>query len=83
MSANRKLKRVNVYVDPDALEEVARELGCRPSDAVRCLIENFRLAKDLDAIRKMPGGAPERVFRTADRQKLPPIPDDVEIEPVE
>jgi len=78
-----KLKRINVYVNPDDLQRVALALRCRPSEAVRRLIDNYLRITELDAISQMPGAAPYQVFRTSDREKLPPIPEDEEIEPVE
>jgi hypothetical protein len=69
------LKRINVYVDPDDLDRVARELGCRPSEAVRRLIDNYLLASEIDEVRRMPGPGPDRVFRTGRDYRLPAIPD--------
>jgi hypothetical protein len=74
---------VNVYVNPEDLNRVARELGCRPSEAVRALIDNYLLAIDLDAIRRMPGPPSDQVFRQGPDYALPAIADDVEIDPVE
>jgi hypothetical protein len=59
----KTLKRVNVYVDPDDLRRVAEELGCRPSEAVRRLIDNHLLAVEVDEVRRLPGRAPEPVCR--------------------
>jgi hypothetical protein len=83
MANATRLKRVNVYVDPDDLAAVARELGCRPSEAVRQLIDNYLLATEIDAIRRTPGGAPDQVFRKGPGYRLPEIPESEEIEPVE
>lgn len=77
------LKRVNVYVDPEDLRKVAQELGCRPSEAVRQLIDNYLLAREIDDVRRMPGRAPDQVFRRNVRYHLPTIPEDEDIEPVE
>lgn len=77
------LKRVNVYVNPDDLQKIAGELGCRPSEAVRRLIDNYLLASEIDEVRRMPGGAPEQVFRKGAGYQLPEIDDSVDIEPVE
>lgn len=63
MTEQAALKRVNVYVNPDDLNRVATELGCRPSEAVRRLIDNYLLAAEIDEVRRMPGRAPEQVFR--------------------
>jgi hypothetical protein len=83
MANSTQLKRINVYVDPDDLARVARELGCRPSEAVRQLIDNYLLATEIDEVRRMPGDAPEQVFRKGPRYRLPAIPDDQDVEPVE
>jgi hypothetical protein len=83
MSEQRASKRINVYVDPEDLARVAQELGCRPSEAVRRLIDNYLLAGEIDAVRRLPGEAPEQVFRRGDRYRLPEISESVEIEPVE
>ncbi len=83
MQARSGLKRINVYVNPEDLEKVARELGCRPSEAVRLLIDNYLLATEIDQIRRRPGGAPDLVFRTGPDYELPEIPETDEIEPVE
>ena len=69
------LKRINVYVDPDDLNRVARELGCRPSEAVRRLIDNYLLASEIDEVRRMPGPGPDQLFRMGRDYQLPPIPD--------
>ena len=83
MVDSRAQKRMNVYVDPEDLARVARDFGCRPSEAVRRLIDNYLLARDIDDVRRMPGPGPDQVFRTGKRYELPPIPDDVTIDPVE
>jgi hypothetical protein len=83
MTRPAPLKRVSVYVNPDDLAAVARELGCRPSKAVRQLIDNYLLATEIDAIPRMPGGAPDQVFRKGRGYRLPKIPASEEIEPVE
>lgn len=77
------LKRVNVYVDPEDLLKVAQELGCRPSEAVRQLIDNYLLATEIDAVRRMPGQASEQVFRKSAGYQLLAINEDEDIEPVE
>lgn len=77
------LKRVNVYVNPDDLSKVAQELGCRPSEVVRRLIDNYLLAGEIDDVRKMPGKAPERVFRKSAGYHLLAIKENEDIEPVE
>ena len=71
---DRKLRRVNVYVDPDDLRRVAEELGCRPSEAVRRPIDNYLLAVEVDEVRRMPGRAPESVFRRGLVYELPDLP---------
>lgn len=68
------LKRVNVYVDPDDLRRVAEELGCRPSEAVRRLIDNYLLAVEVDEVRRLPGRGPEAVFRRSEQYALPDLP---------
>ncbi len=73
------LKRVNVYVSPDDLKRVAEQLGCRPSEAVRRLIDNYLLACEIDEVRRMPGRAPEQVFRRGPGYDLPTVPDDEEL----
>ena len=77
------LKRVNVYVDPDDLRRVAQELGCRPSEVVRRLIDNYLLAAEIDDVRRMPGRGPDQVFRKSEHYPLPPSLETEEIEPVE
>ncbi len=69
------LKRVNVYVDPDDLRRVAEKLGCRPSEAVRRLIDNYLLAVEVDEVRRLPGRAPEAVFRRGEQYDLPDLPE--------
>jgi len=59
MAESARLKRIGVYVNPDDLAEVARELGCRPSQAVQRLLENFLLAQRIDEIRRMPDAGPD------------------------
>lgn len=76
------LKRINVYVNPDDLNRVAAELGCRPSEAVRRLIDNYLLASEVDEVRQWPGRAPDQVFRKGESYQLPEIPEAEEIEPV-
>jgi hypothetical protein len=80
MNEPAALKRVNVYVVPEDLERVARELGCRPSDAVRRLIDNYLLASEIEEARRMPGRAPDAVFRQGLGYALPAIPDDEPID---
>jgi hypothetical protein len=75
MAEPTHLKRINVYVDPDDLDRVARELGCRPSEAVRRLIDNYLLAAEIDEIRRMLGPGPEEVFRRGPAYRLPATPD--------
>jgi hypothetical protein len=70
------LKRVNVYVDPDDLDQVARELGCRRSDAVRHLIDNYLLAAEIDAARRLPGPGPDPIFRRGPAYALPATAED-------
>jgi len=77
------LKRINVYVNPDDLNRVAEELGCRPSEAVRRLIDNYLLASEIDEVRRMPGRAPEQVFRRGASYQLPEIPETEDVGPVE
>lgn len=77
------LKRINVYVNPEDLSRVAEELGCRPSEAVRRLIDNYLLALEIDEVRRMPGPGPEQVFRKGADYRLLEVSDDEEIEPVE
>jgi hypothetical protein len=76
MTEHSALKRINVYVDPDDLARVAAELGCRPSEAIRRLVDNYLLAAEIDEIRRQPGGAPDQVFRRDHSYDLPTIPDD-------
>ena len=80
MAGQTQLRRINVYVDPDDLSRVARELGCRPSEAVRRLIDNYLLASELDEIRRMPGAGPDEVFRRGPAHRLPAIPDGEEFD---
>ena len=75
MADQLHLKRINVYVDPDDLNRVARELSCRPSEAVRRLIDNYLLASEIDEVRRMPGPGPDQVFRRGHDYRLPPIPE--------
>jgi hypothetical protein len=79
MAERGALKRVNVYVNPEDLNRVATELGCRPSEAVRRLIDNYLLAVEIDEVRRMPGRAPDQVFRRGTSHDLPAIPEDEEI----
>src|SRR5262249_7367667 len=72
MADRLQLKRVNIYVDRDDLDRVARELGCRPSEAVRRLIDNYLLASEIDEVRRMPGPGPDQVFRGGRDYRLPP-----------
>ncbi|MCL5736266.1 MAG: hypothetical protein M1274_11870 [Actinobacteria bacterium] len=83
MPSHRGLKRVNFYVDPERLERVARELECRPADVIRRLIDNYLLANDIDEIRQRPGPGPTQVFRLGSDYELEPLPEGIEIEPVE
>ncbi len=83
MSGQAGLKRMNFYVNPEDLDRVARELGCRPSEVVRRLIDNYVLAMEIDEVRRMAGRAPEQVFRTGKRYELPDIPGTEDVEPVE
>jgi hypothetical protein len=69
------LKRVNLYLDPDDLRRVAEELGCRPSEAVRRLIDNYLLAVEIDEVRRLPGRAPDPVFRQGKDYRLPEVPE--------
>lgn len=64
------LKRMNFYVNPADLDRVAHELGCRPSEVVRRLIDNYLLATEMDEVRRMPGRAPDQLFRKGDRYEL-------------
>ena len=77
MAGQQTLKRVNVYVNTDDLNRVAKELGCRPSDAIRQLIDNYLLAEEIDEVRRMPGRAPEQVFR---KTPLPELTESEELE---
>ena len=77
------LKRINVYVNPDDLNRVAQELGCRPSDAVRQLIENYLLALEIDEIRRLPGDMVDDEFLRSRRARLPEVPDTAEVDVVE
>ncbi len=77
------LKRINVYVNPEDLNKVAEELGCKPSEAVRRVIDNYLLASEIDEIRRRPGRAPDQVFRKGVSYHLPEIPESEDIEPVE
>ena len=83
MAGQTGLKRVNVYVDPDDLRRVAQELGCRPSEVVRRLIDNYLLAAEIDDIRRMPGRGPDQVFRNGAHYQLPSTMAMEDIEPVE
>ena len=83
MTGQLGLKRVNVYVNPEDLRRVAQELGCRPSEAVRRLIDNYLLAAEIDDIRRMPGRAPDQVFRRTAGYRLPAMQEMEDIEPVE
>jgi hypothetical protein len=76
------LKRMNFYVNPEDLDRVARELGCRSSEVVRRLIDNYLLAAEIDAVHRMPGPAPEQIFRKGPRYELSDIPEDEDVEPV-
>lgn len=76
------LKRVNVYVNPDDLKRVARELGCKPSDAIRQLIDNYLFALEVDEIRRLPSRPVEDVYRQSGGYELSPISEGDEIEPV-
>ena len=82
MTERTELKRMNFYVNPEDIDRVAHELGCRPSEVVRRLIDNYLLAAEIDEVRQMPGPAPEQVFRKGPRYTLPDIPDDEVVEPV-
>jgi hypothetical protein len=79
MTESGALKRINIYVNPDDLDRVARELGCRPSDAVRRLIDNYLLAAEIDEIRRMPGAPIKPVFRQDADYQLPSVPDDEDL----
>jgi len=83
MPKQSEMKRINFYVNPEDLDRVARELGCRPSEVVRRLIDNYLLAIEIDEVRQMPGHAPEQIFRKGSRYDLPDIPETVDVEPVE
>lgn len=83
MAGQQALKRVNVYVNPDDLNRVAQELRCRPSEVVRRLIDNYLLATEIDEVRRMPGPAPDQVFRKSARYQLPEIPETEDVQPVE
>jgi hypothetical protein len=83
MPEQAEMKRMNFYVNPDDLDRVAHELGCRPSEAVRRLIDNYLLATEIDEVRQMPGRAPDQIFRKGGRYDLPDIPETVDVEPVE
>jgi hypothetical protein len=75
MTEHAALKRINVYVNPDDLARVADELGCRPSEAVRRLVDNYLLAAEIDAVRRLPGDAPIQTFRRGSGYDLPPVPE--------
>ena len=77
------LKRMNFYVNPHDLDRVAHELGCRPSEVVRTLIDNYLLATEIDEVRRMPGRAPDQVSRKGDRYELPDVSKIDGAEPVE
>ena len=77
------LRRINVYVNPEDLNRVAQELGCRPSDAVRQLIDNYLLALELDEIRLLPGEMVNDEFLRTRRVRLPEVPDTAEVDVVE
>ncbi len=79
LAAKPRLKRVNFYVDPDDVRRVADAMGCRPSEVVRRLIENYLLAVEVDEVRRMPGPAPEEVFRRSPGYALPAIPEDEDL----
>ncbi|MDO8670460.1 MAG: hypothetical protein Q7O66_03405 [Dehalococcoidia bacterium] len=83
MTEAASLKRINVYVNPDDLNKVAEEFGCKPSEAVRRLIDNYLLASEIDEVRRRPGRAPDQIFRKGNSYRLPQIPESEEIEPVE
>ena len=83
MPEQTRLKRMNFYVNPEDLDRVARELGCRPSEVVRRLIDDYLLAMEIDEVRRMPGRAPNQLFRKGDRYQLPDIPETEVVEPVE
>lgn len=79
MTEQTALKRMNVYVNPEDLNRVAVELGCRPSEAVRRLVDNYLLAAEVDEVRRMPGDAPDQVFRRGADYELPEMPEDEEL----
>ncbi len=79
LTADPRLKRVNFYVDPDDVRRVADAMGCRPSEVVRRLIDNYLLAIEIDEVRRMPGPAPEAVFRRGSDYALPPISEDEDL----
>ncbi len=79
LTADPRLKRVNFYVDPEDVRRVADAMGCRPSEAVRRLIDNYLLAIEIDEVRRMPGPAPEAVFRRGSDYALPPISEDEDV----
>lgn len=83
MAGQQALKRVNVYVNPDDLNRVAQELGCRPSEVVRRLIDNYLLATEIDEVRRMPGRAPDQVFRKSAAYQVAEIPETEDVQPVE
>jgi hypothetical protein len=83
MGEGAHLRRMNVYVDPDDLARVARDLGCRPSEAVRRLIDNYLLATEIDEVRRMPGPGPDPVFRREEAYKLAALPEDETVDGVE
>lgn len=83
MNRQAELKRMNFYVNPADLDRVALELGCRPSEVVRRLVDNYILAMEIDEVRRMPGDAPEQLFRRGEDYSLPHIPESVELETVE
>ncbi len=83
MPEQAQLKRMNFYVNPEDLDRVAHELGCRPSEVVRRLMDNYLLAMEIDEVRRMPGRAPGQLFRKSDRYELPDIPKTEDVEPVE
>lgn len=83
MNRQAELKRMNFYVNPADLDRVALELGCRPSEVVRRLVDNYILAVEIDEVRRMPGDAPEQLFRRGEGYSLPHIPESVELETAE
>ena len=83
MPEQAELKRMNFYVNPEDLDRVAHELGCRPSEVVRRLIDNYLLAAEIDEVLRMPGRAPDQLFRKGVRYELPDIPETEVVEPVE